>query len=165
MPRLLGVEIPGDKRIIASLPYIYGIGPSTAKKILEQADIDLNLRAKDLTPEQRQQRPSWSSSWPSWPWAFPQSQRRQEPRQQQPRVPRALRRRAPEWTFQRRTPRARQFPIWVSWSRAYECWVIWRPSRVAHRRSCAGPCGCGHWCSCAGRAPGDCGDGECRDSS
>ena len=36
MPRLLGVEIPGDKRIAASLPYIYGIGPSTAKKILEQ---------------------------------------------------------------------------------------------------------------------------------
>ena len=38
MPRLLGVEIPGDKRIDASLPYIYGIGPSTAKKILEQAE-------------------------------------------------------------------------------------------------------------------------------
>jgi len=52
MPRLLGVEIPGDKRIIASLPYVYGIGPSTAKKILEQADIDPNLRAKELTPEQ-----------------------------------------------------------------------------------------------------------------
>jgi len=52
MPRLLGVEIPGDKRIDASLPYIYGIGPSTAKKILEQANIDPKLRAKDLTPEQ-----------------------------------------------------------------------------------------------------------------
>jgi len=52
MPRLLGVEIPGDKRIIASLPYIYGIGPTTAKKILEQADIDPNLRAKELSPEQ-----------------------------------------------------------------------------------------------------------------
>lgn len=52
MPRLLGVEIPGDKRIEASLPYIYGIGPSTARKILEQADIDFNIRAKDLSPEQ-----------------------------------------------------------------------------------------------------------------
>jgi small subunit ribosomal protein S13 len=52
MPRLLGVEIPGDKRILASLPYIYGIGPATAKKILDQADIDPNLRAKDITPEQ-----------------------------------------------------------------------------------------------------------------
>ena len=52
MPRLLGVEIPGDKRIDASLPYIYGIGPSTAKKILEQANVDPGARAKDLTPEQ-----------------------------------------------------------------------------------------------------------------
>jgi small subunit ribosomal protein S13 len=52
MPRLLGVDIPGDKRIEASLPYIYGIGPKTAKKILEQASIDPNVRAKNLTPEQ-----------------------------------------------------------------------------------------------------------------
>ena len=52
MPRLLGVEIPGDKRIEASLPYIYGIGPSTAKRILDQANVDPNLRAKDLAPEQ-----------------------------------------------------------------------------------------------------------------
>jgi small subunit ribosomal protein S13 len=48
MPRLLGVEIPGDKRIEASLPYIYGIGPSTAKRILEQANINPDVRAKDL---------------------------------------------------------------------------------------------------------------------
>ncbi len=52
MPRLLGVDIPGEKRIEASLPYIYGIGPNTAKRILEQANIDLNIRAKDLTPSQ-----------------------------------------------------------------------------------------------------------------
>jgi small subunit ribosomal protein S13 len=52
MPRLLGVEIPGDKRIEASLPYIYGIGPSLAKKVLEQANVDPNVRAKNLTPEQ-----------------------------------------------------------------------------------------------------------------
>jgi small subunit ribosomal protein S13 len=55
MPRLLGVEIPGDKRIEASLSYIYGIGPSTAKKILDQANIDPNIRAKNLTPEQLNQ--------------------------------------------------------------------------------------------------------------
>ena len=55
MPRLLGVEIPGDKRIEASLPYIYGIGPSMAKKILEQVNIDPNVRAKNLTPEQLNQ--------------------------------------------------------------------------------------------------------------
>jgi small subunit ribosomal protein S13 len=52
MPRLLGVDIPGDKRIEASLPYIYGIGPKTAKKILESANIDPNVRAKNLSPEQ-----------------------------------------------------------------------------------------------------------------
>ena len=52
MPRLLGVDIPGEKRIEASLPYIYGVGPKTAKRILEQANIDLNIRAKDLTPSQ-----------------------------------------------------------------------------------------------------------------
>ena len=52
MPRLLGVDIPGDKRIEASLPYIYGLGPSNSKKILEQANIDPNIRAKDLSAEQ-----------------------------------------------------------------------------------------------------------------
>jgi len=52
MPRLLGVEIPGDKRIEASLPYIYGVGPSNTKRVLETANIDPNTRAKDLSPEQ-----------------------------------------------------------------------------------------------------------------
>ena len=52
MPRLLGVEIPAEKRIEASLTYIYGIGPSTAKRILEQTNIDPNLRAKSLSPHQ-----------------------------------------------------------------------------------------------------------------
>jgi small subunit ribosomal protein S13 len=52
MPRLLGVDIPGDKRIEASLPYIYGIGPTTSRHILERANIDPNIRAKDLSQEQ-----------------------------------------------------------------------------------------------------------------
>lgn len=52
MPRILGVDIPGDKRIEASLPYIYGIGPKNTKKVLELANIDPNVRAKDLSPEQ-----------------------------------------------------------------------------------------------------------------
>src|ERR1700745_4453236 len=52
MPRLLGVEIPADKRIEASLTYISGIGPTTSKRVLEQTNIDPNLRAKDLTPQQ-----------------------------------------------------------------------------------------------------------------
>jgi small subunit ribosomal protein S13 len=37
------------------LPYIYGIGLSTARRILEQANIDLSIRAKDLSPEQLNQ--------------------------------------------------------------------------------------------------------------
>jgi len=52
MPRLLGVEIPPNKRIEASLPYIFGIGPSIAKRVLAEANIDTNIRAKDLSPEQ-----------------------------------------------------------------------------------------------------------------
>lgn len=52
MPRLLGVDIPGEKRIEASLPYVYGIGPKTAKRVLERANVDPNVRAKDLSPEQ-----------------------------------------------------------------------------------------------------------------
>ncbi len=52
MPRLLGVDIPGEKRIETSLPYIYGIGPKTAKRMLEQANIDPNVRAKDLSQGQ-----------------------------------------------------------------------------------------------------------------
>jgi small subunit ribosomal protein S13 len=52
MPRLLGVEIPSEKRIEASLTYIYGIGPTTAKKILEQTNIDPSIRARELTPQQ-----------------------------------------------------------------------------------------------------------------
>jgi len=52
MPRILGIDIPGDKRIEASLAYIYGIGPTRAKLICEQAEIDPNLRAKDLEDAQ-----------------------------------------------------------------------------------------------------------------
>lgn len=52
MPRLLGVDIPDDKRIEASLPYIYGIGPARAREILAKAEVDPGIRAKSLTPEQ-----------------------------------------------------------------------------------------------------------------
>jgi small subunit ribosomal protein S13 len=52
MPRLLGVEIPSDKRIEASLTYIYGIGPTTAKRILDQTNIDPSMRARELSPQQ-----------------------------------------------------------------------------------------------------------------
>lgn len=52
MPRLLGVDIPNDKRIEASLPYIYGIGKPMAIRILREANIDGDLRAGELSDEQ-----------------------------------------------------------------------------------------------------------------
>ena len=52
MARIFGIEIPNEKRIEASLPYIYGVGPSTAKRILEQAGVDSNIRTGQLTEEQ-----------------------------------------------------------------------------------------------------------------
>jgi len=52
MPRILGVDIPKEKRIEASLPYIYGIGPARSRVILKQANIDINRRAKDLSDEE-----------------------------------------------------------------------------------------------------------------
>ncbi len=51
MPRILGVDIPNDKRIVISLTYIYGIGKKTASKILKEANIDENTKSKNLTEE------------------------------------------------------------------------------------------------------------------
>jgi len=52
MARIVGVDIPNEKRIVVSLTYIYGIGPSTAKKILEETKISEDIRTKDLTDDQ-----------------------------------------------------------------------------------------------------------------
>lgn len=52
MPRILGIDIPKEKRIEASLPYIFGIGPARSKDILTKANIDCNRRAKDLSDEE-----------------------------------------------------------------------------------------------------------------
>ena len=49
---LLGVKIPDNKRTEISLTYVYGIGRSSAQKILSAAKIDLSKRVKDLTPEE-----------------------------------------------------------------------------------------------------------------
>lgn len=51
MPRILGIDIPNDKRIVISLTYIYGIGKKTASKILKEANIDENIKSKNLTEE------------------------------------------------------------------------------------------------------------------
>ncbi len=51
MPRILGVDIPGRKRVEIALRYIYGIGPSKALEIVERANIPLGTKADDLTDE------------------------------------------------------------------------------------------------------------------
>ena len=55
MPRILGVDIPGEKRVDISLRYIYGIGPVNAREILERSGIDPSVRAKNLTESQLSQ--------------------------------------------------------------------------------------------------------------
>jgi len=52
MARIAGVDIPDNKRGLIGLTYIYGIGNSRSKKILEKAKIDLNIKVKDWTDEQ-----------------------------------------------------------------------------------------------------------------
>ncbi len=49
MPRIAGVNIPNEKRIEASLQYIYGIGLTLSKKTLAATNVDPNKRAKDLS--------------------------------------------------------------------------------------------------------------------
>jgi small subunit ribosomal protein S13 len=52
MPRLLGVEIPGNKKIPYALRYIYGIGPAIADRLVKDAGLNPDVRAKDLDEEQ-----------------------------------------------------------------------------------------------------------------
>ena len=52
MARIAGVDLPRDKRIVIGLTYIFGIGDSTAKKILENAGVSEDIRVRDLTPDQ-----------------------------------------------------------------------------------------------------------------
>tara|TARA_A100001037_G_C14709373_1_gene439686 strand:- start:89 stop:460 length:372 start_codon:yes stop_codon:yes gene_type:complete len=52
MPRILGVDIPNNKKLAYSLRYIYGIGPKRADLVLQETGIDSDMRAKDLNEEQ-----------------------------------------------------------------------------------------------------------------
>ncbi len=49
MARIAGVDIPRNKRVVISLTYIYGIGPTTSKRILKEAGLDESKRVKDLS--------------------------------------------------------------------------------------------------------------------
>ena len=52
MARIAGIDLPREKRIEICLTYIYGIGRTSAKKILEMAQINPDIRVKDLTEDQ-----------------------------------------------------------------------------------------------------------------
>ncbi|HEU4384780.1 MAG TPA: 30S ribosomal protein S13 [Anaeromyxobacteraceae bacterium] len=52
MARIAGVDLPAEKRIEISLQYIYGIGKTTAKKILEKAAVDRSRRTRELTDDE-----------------------------------------------------------------------------------------------------------------
>lgn len=51
MPRILGVDLPNDKPTHISLRYLYGIGPALALRLCEQAHLDPQRRAKELTDD------------------------------------------------------------------------------------------------------------------
>ncbi len=52
MARIAGVDIPRDKRVVVSLTYVYGIGRSKAKQILQKAGVSEDTRVRDLTEEE-----------------------------------------------------------------------------------------------------------------
>jgi small subunit ribosomal protein S13 len=52
LARIAGVNIPTNKRVEVGLTYVYGIGPSTARKILADAKVDADTSVKDLTEDE-----------------------------------------------------------------------------------------------------------------
>ena len=52
MARIAGVDIPNNKRVVVALTYIYGVGLTTAVKILAENNISEDIRVKDLSEEQ-----------------------------------------------------------------------------------------------------------------
>ena len=52
MARIEGIDLPRDKRIVIGLTYIYGIGNTSAQKILAEAGVSEDVRVRDLTPDQ-----------------------------------------------------------------------------------------------------------------
>lgn len=52
MPRLLGVDIPNDKKAVISLTYLYGVGPQVARDLCEKANVIKDKKARDLTDEE-----------------------------------------------------------------------------------------------------------------
>ena len=59
MARIAGVDIPREKRLEISLTYIFGVGRTTAQKVCQATDIDLNTRVRDLTDEEVARLRTW----------------------------------------------------------------------------------------------------------
>jgi small subunit ribosomal protein S13 len=51
MPRIIGVDVPGNKRLVIALTYIYGIGPHISEEIIQKLGLNPNERAKELTED------------------------------------------------------------------------------------------------------------------
>ncbi|MDN3508732.1 MAG: 30S ribosomal protein S13 [Candidatus Neptunochlamydia sp.] len=51
MPRVIGIDIPGSKRLVISLTYIYGIGKAGSQEVIEKLGLDPNMRAHNLSDE------------------------------------------------------------------------------------------------------------------
>ncbi len=52
MPRIVGVDIPNEKRLDVALTYIYGVGNTTAKKVIADLSMRADMRAKDLSDDE-----------------------------------------------------------------------------------------------------------------
>ncbi len=52
MPRIVGVDVPSDKRIVIGLTYIFGVGPFAAKQVLKEAQINPDARGKELSEDE-----------------------------------------------------------------------------------------------------------------
>jgi len=59
MARISGVDIPREKRLEIALTYIYGVGPSLAKRVCEAVGVDCNTRVRDLTDDEVTQIRQW----------------------------------------------------------------------------------------------------------
>jgi small subunit ribosomal protein S13 len=52
MPRIAGVDVPNEKRVEVALTYIYGVGPTMSRRILDDAGVSSDTRARDLTEDE-----------------------------------------------------------------------------------------------------------------
>jgi len=52
MPRLLGVDIPNDKKTVISLTYLYGVGPQVARDLCHKAGVDPQKKARDMAEDE-----------------------------------------------------------------------------------------------------------------